>query len=158
MFKKKYPSIHYRYRSRYIGERWKWSVSSFCALFGMFLKKDQQVTDRTHALKLGQVLWLCTSLVRTGLSCTQRAENTTSSSLWFDWYITVFEIVLNVKSWTIWVWCRAVARGLGAPWKNIDVPPPTHTHIIYCTIYKHGTKLHAFCGFHNISVIQLIKY
>ncbi len=61
---------------------------------------------------------------------------------------------------------RAVARGLGAPWKNIDVPPPppphTHTHTHTHTYSVQYTSMEPncmlFCGFHNISVIQLIKY
>ncbi len=55
-------------------------------------------------------------------------------------------------------WCVCVCvcgRDWGPPEKILMWAPP-HTYIIYCTIYKHGTKLNAFfCGFHNISVIQL---
>ncbi len=84
------------------------------------------------------------------------------------WKSFTFSSLRNINSWI----CaaplpagRAVARGLGAPWKNIDVPPPppphthTHTHISYTVQYTSmEPNCMLFCGLHNISVIQLITY
>ncbi len=47
----------------------------------------------------------------------------------------------------------------GPPEKNIDAaPPPTHTCYILYNIQAWNQIACFFCGFHNISVIQLIKY
>ncbi len=43
-------------------------------------------------------------------------------------------VVVRQVSWLLVPPSRAVARGLGAPWKNIDVGPP-HTHISYTVQY-----------------------